>query len=404
MKTFSGLELLDQLYSSVSSKGFEILVRDILESLGFDDIMVTGRSGDSGIDLTATLRKSEIPGIDTSVSCIVQAKKYKPEKVLNPKIVRELRGSMQSGQRGILITTARVSSKTIEEEALMDMSRIVLVIDGQKLIQLCKDKGIGVLAKYELDEDYISKLETSEPGPIETEFVGTKLITLNDIRARILRIPKELKQLIQGKSEIVLHFDDGTKQSLKLDKQGNYLGGVTPIYHKYGLIDADGNPHEMFSEWQVVEDGVLVRFKKAEYEERPNIVGILEGIFGHKFTRLPGTSVFAGNGHSFLCRYSKRYPGDINYWYGITPKDIAMMEQKEVDNLAFFCSTAMVAFIDRDSFMKQIGNLNVTETEAGEVRHYHIQLKEAEQGLLWVLKGRATLLLHEVRLVTPPHQ
>jgi restriction endonuclease Mrr len=66
--------LLHQLYSSVSPRGFEMMVRDLLTSIGFDDIEVKGRSGDSGIDLTATLRKSEIPGIDTSVSYIIQAK------------------------------------------------------------------------------------------------------------------------------------------------------------------------------------------------------------------------------------------------------------------------------------------------------------------------------------------
>jgi len=50
--------LLQQLYSSVSPKGFELMISDLLESMGFDDIEVTGRAGDSGIDLTATLRKS----------------------------------------------------------------------------------------------------------------------------------------------------------------------------------------------------------------------------------------------------------------------------------------------------------------------------------------------------------
>lgn len=54
-------DLLEQLYGSLTPKGFELLIKVILEKLGFDEIEVTGRSGDSGIDLTATLRKSEIP-------------------------------------------------------------------------------------------------------------------------------------------------------------------------------------------------------------------------------------------------------------------------------------------------------------------------------------------------------
>lgn len=396
-------ELLEQLHSNISPTGFEIFIKDLLESIGFDDITVTGKSGDSGIDLTATLRKSEIPGIDTSVDCVVQAKRYQPSKTLNPKFVRELRGSMLSGQRGILITTARVSPRTIEEEALKDMSRIVLVIDGERLVELCKSKRIGVLERYTVDEDYFSKLEAADTGTdtIETKIIGTKLVTQNDIRARILRIPKEVKPLISGQLIVTIYWEDGTKQELAINAQENYISGVTDRYRKYGLIDAVGNTHEMFSEWERVDDGFLVRFKKAGYEERPDITGTLEKLYKVRFTRMPGTSVFIGNSYRFLCRYSKRYIRDINYWYGITPKDIALIKEKKVDKLAFFCSTKMVAFINRDDFLKQLGNLNVTEIETGVIRHYHIHFKETGSGLTWVLKAGATIELNEVNHLPP---
>ena len=109
--------LLEQLYSGLTPKGFELLLKVILEKLSFDEIEVTGQSGDSGIDLTAMLRKSEIPGIETNILYKIQAKRFKPDVTLNPSIIRELRGSMNSGERGILITTAKVSRKSIEEEA-----------------------------------------------------------------------------------------------------------------------------------------------------------------------------------------------------------------------------------------------------------------------------------------------
>lgn len=262
--------LIEQLYSNVSPKGFEVFIKDLLESLGFDDIEVVGRSRDSGIDLTATMRRSEIPGIDTSVSCIVQAKRYQPNTTLNPKFIRELRGSMLSGQRGILITTARVSPKTIQEEALKDMSRIVLVIDGERLIELCKSRLIGVQERYIIDEDYLSRLEELEVKlePTEVKIIGSKLITQNDIRTRIMRIPKEMKLLVAGKSLVNVEWEDGTKGSFALNEQGNFISGVTSILRKFGLIDAMGNTNEMFSEWESVDDGFFVRFKKAEYQER----------------------------------------------------------------------------------------------------------------------------------------
>jgi len=270
-------ELIERLYSLISPRGFEIFIKDLLESLGFDDIEVIGTTGDSGIDLTATMRRSEIPGIDTSVSCVVQAKRYQPNTTLNPKFVRELRGSMLSGQRGILITTARVSPRTVEEEALKDMSRIVLVIDGERLVELCKSKLIGVQEKYTIDEHYLSKLDASEAEaePAEMNTIGSKLITQNDIRARIMRIPKEMKPLIAGKSRIETKWEDGTKDSHAFNEQGNFISGVTRVFRKFGLIDIIGKPHEMFSEWESAGDSFLVRFKKAEYQKRRGLTSDL---------------------------------------------------------------------------------------------------------------------------------
>jgi len=47
MEYFADSELLEKLYSTVSPKGFEALVKDLLESLGFDDVEIANRSGDS---------------------------------------------------------------------------------------------------------------------------------------------------------------------------------------------------------------------------------------------------------------------------------------------------------------------------------------------------------------------
>ena len=380
------------------------MIKDLLASIGFDDIEVTGRAGDSGIDLTATLRKSEIPGIDTSVAYIIQAKRYSPDTLLSPRFIRELRGSMQSGQRGILITTARVSTKTIEEEALKDQSRIVLVIDGERLIELCKNSRVAVVERYDIDEEYFSKAEVTEAEPDEKEarVIGKKLVTENDIKARILRIPKEVQQLIAGKNSLQVFFEDGTKHSLNIDKQGKYLGGVTKIYREYGLEDDAGNPHEMYAEWEVTEDGFLIRFHKVDSEERPNISEVLQEIYEVSFQRLPGTSVFTGNGLKLLCRYSKRYSGDLNYWYGITPKDISLINENGVTQLAFFCSTKMVVFIDSGDFLKQLGNLNTTNLEGGGIRHYHVHFKELDSGsIVWLLKGGLQVELSDVRLLSP---
>lgn len=261
-------DLLENLYKSLSPKGFEFLIKILLEKLGFDEIEVTGQSGDGGIDLTATLRRSEIPGIETNIPYKIQAKRFAPDITLNPRYIRELRGSMSSGERGVLITTAKVSRKSLEEEASKDISRLVLVIDGEKLIDLCKQYEIAIIRQYEIDKDYLDKIESKDK--IETKDAGeiniiaTKFVTENDIRARILRIPKDIKAKIGQDKSVILYFDEVAKDTLNIDKTGTYIGGVTDIFKKYGLIKNDGTYFPKVSLWGDFKDGFLVKFADTE--------------------------------------------------------------------------------------------------------------------------------------------
>lgn len=260
--------LLENLYNSLTPKGFEFLIKVLLEKLGFDEIEVTGRSGDGGIDLTATLRKSEIPGIETNIPYKIQAKRFAPDITLNPRYIRELRGSMSSGERGVLITTAKVSRKSLEEEASKDISRLVLVIDGEKLIDLCKQYEIAIIRQYEIDKGYLGKIESKEKietkGAGEINIIATKFVTENDIRAKILRIPKDIKAKIGQAKSVILYFDETTKGTLNIDKTGTYMGGVTDIFKKFGLIKNDGTYFPKVSLWGDFKDGFLVKFAETE--------------------------------------------------------------------------------------------------------------------------------------------
>lgn len=260
--------LLTILYDNLTPKGFEVLLKDLLEKLGFDDIEVTGQSGDSGIDLTATLRRSEIPGIETNIPYKIQAKRFKPDVTLNPSYIRELRGSMNSGERGILMTTAKVSRKAIEEESQRDISRVVLVIDGERLINLCMQYEIAIIKQYEVDKEYLNKLETRNKTEIKetgvANIVATKFVTDNDIRAQILRIPKEIKSMIGQRSNITLYFDESSQKTFNIDKTGTYLGGVIEIFRKYRLVEENGQFFPKISIWGKFKDGFIVKFKDME--------------------------------------------------------------------------------------------------------------------------------------------
>jgi hypothetical protein len=161
--------LIQDLYSRLNPQQFEHFLSVLLSAMQFSDVRVTGRKGDRGIDLEATWTQSNIPGLEIDLPFKIQAKRYSPSSTLSPRYVRELRGSLMAGDWGLLITTAKVTDTTLEER-LADTSRIVSIIDGEKLIELCKNYEIGVRREYRVDlsaivvEEEALPPQMSEPG------------------------------------------------------------------------------------------------------------------------------------------------------------------------------------------------------------------------------------------------
>jgi restriction system protein len=376
--------LLRQLYSNLSPRAFEILIKDLLEKLGFDDVRVTGRTGDSGIDLKAILRKSEIPGIEINLPCIVQAKRFSPESTLSPRYIRELRGTLHSGERGILITTAKVSRKTINEETLKDPSRIILVIDGQKLIELCKLNEIGVTKHYMVDENYIANIEATE----EVEFIISKLVTTDDIKEGILRIPSEITEMLdESKNTIKIIFEDKVVEK-EVDNTGSYVLGFNSLFREHGLIDEEGNIHEKIAEWSPIPEGFSISFTEIKKEEKIPVLKILKSVFNSEFSKERGTPLFIGGREKVLCRYSKYYPRkDVHYWFGITPRDIDLISQQNISHLVFICSNRWVVTIEGKYFLSKLEEMSVARTKEGDIRHYHVHFTDYGNKIMWYLKG-----------------
>ena len=55
--------LLQTLYSTITPPQFEQLIGKLLEEMGFQDVDVTGQSGDKGVDLQATWNQQEVNNI-----------------------------------------------------------------------------------------------------------------------------------------------------------------------------------------------------------------------------------------------------------------------------------------------------------------------------------------------------
>lgn len=126
-------EFLEQFYSYFESGyAFEEFLKVYLEKIGLDEVVVTQRSSDGGIDLEAVrYGVGGFAGAD-AVDYFVQAKRNKPGTTIPIEKVRALRGVMPSGSKGIFITTASYSKKT-EEFVDADPSRPIILIDGRDL-------------------------------------------------------------------------------------------------------------------------------------------------------------------------------------------------------------------------------------------------------------------------------
>lgn len=142
---------------------FEHLIGDLLEKLGYENVEVTKRSGDGGIDVKANLT---VYGF-TNVKTAVQVKRYSHN--VSDNVVRELRGAAEVDQRGLIITTADFT-KAAKEEASAPNKMPVSLVNGEKLLELLIKYEIGVKSKktelISLDEDYFESLEGDDSSLI----------------------------------------------------------------------------------------------------------------------------------------------------------------------------------------------------------------------------------------------
>ncbi len=141
-------ELRDQL-RSCSPSFFEQLVVDLLVALGYggsrpDVASAVGGSGDEGID---GVIKEDALGLDV---VYLQAKRW--SATVGRPIVQAFAGSLegQRARKGVLITTSNFSKEARDYVGRIE-KRIVL-IDGEELVKLMIEKGIGVVPvqRYEI--------------------------------------------------------------------------------------------------------------------------------------------------------------------------------------------------------------------------------------------------------------
>jgi restriction system protein len=110
-------EELARTLQSLPAAGFERFCQRLLRESGFQEVTVTGRSGDGGIDGIGILQVTAL----VSFKVLFQCKKYAGS--VTPSHVRDFRGAMTGrADKGIIITTGSFTSEA-RKEAIRDGPR-----------------------------------------------------------------------------------------------------------------------------------------------------------------------------------------------------------------------------------------------------------------------------------------
>lgn len=245
---------------------FEEFLKEYLIKMGLDEVEITQRSRDGGVDLTA-IRKGvgDFSEIDIT-NYFIQAKRYALENRIGVREIRELKGTIPFGYKGIFICTSSFTEDA-KKEAINDISKPVVLVDGRSLVQSCIDNGIGFIFKPVFSLEKMNKLLNKDKvakknlNPIENNYSDyiEKTITSNDVRSRIISIPSSIMKLIPGfMQKIDVVINDKT-YSLTINRSRNYLAGVTSILRDYNLLSMDNVITSKNARWSFDTEKNLIK-------------------------------------------------------------------------------------------------------------------------------------------------
>ncbi len=131
-------QLLD-LLRALPPSGFERICQRLLRESGFQQVVVTGRSGDGGIDGHGVLELNPL----VTFKVLFQCKRYGDSRV-TPSQVRDFRGAMQGrADKGLIITTGTFTSEA-RKEATRDGVPPIELVDSDKLIAMFERAELGL--------------------------------------------------------------------------------------------------------------------------------------------------------------------------------------------------------------------------------------------------------------------
>ncbi len=138
---------------SLPPSGFERFCQRLLRESGFQEVIVTGRSGDGGLDGHGLLQINPL----VSMQVYFQCKRYAGS--VSPSTVRDFRGAMMGrADKGIILTTGTFTREA-KKEANRDGATPIELVDGERLINMLEQLKLGLITKtvYEIDNNFFDE-------------------------------------------------------------------------------------------------------------------------------------------------------------------------------------------------------------------------------------------------------
>ncbi len=144
---------LMRVLQDLPSEGFERLCQRLLRESGFQQVNVTGKTGDGGIDGNGLLQINPF----VSFQVLFQCKRYAGSVTASQ--VRDFRGAMMGrADKGIIMTTGAFT-KDAKQEAIRDGVPPIELVNGEKLLDMFEqlELGLNPVTTYEVDSDFFEE-------------------------------------------------------------------------------------------------------------------------------------------------------------------------------------------------------------------------------------------------------
>lgn len=136
--------------------GFERLCQRLLRESGFEEVLVTGRSGDGGLDGHGVLQINPF----VSFRVYFQCKRY--DGSVGAGAVRDFRGAiMGRADKGLILSTGTFSPDA-KKEAIRDGVPPIELVDGERLIEMFEKLELGLKPRttYDLDPEFFRPFQS----------------------------------------------------------------------------------------------------------------------------------------------------------------------------------------------------------------------------------------------------